>query len=212
MLENDGRKGSVQSLNFRNVPLLLLFTGIVLPLILSTVAGSNSEIEFLRYLHTHSSPSLDSLAVFITNLGGIKASLIYGAVLALFAASQKDKQATFFIILAVGGAGMINALAKLTFHRNRPSAWETLVIEESYSFPSGHAMASMAFALTLVYLMWNCRARVITIMFCTSYVVVISTTRLYLGVHFPSDILAGWCLSFAWVMGVRLIVQRIVLH
>src|SRR3990167_6860759 len=104
------------------------------------------------------------------------------------------------LLLAGASAGLLNFGLKLLFGRSRPELWTHLVTESSYSFPSGHAMLSSALALALVSIFWGTKYRVTVAIGAALYIAMIGFTRLYLGVHYPSDIIAGWCASFAWVI------------
>jgi membrane-associated phospholipid phosphatase len=85
--------------------------------------------------------------------------------------------------------------------------WESLSHKSSYSFPSGHAMASMTFVAALVILIWGTRWCGLVLALGSAFVIAIGWTRLYLGVHFPSDILAGWTAALAWAIGVSLVLK-----
>ena len=100
------------------------------------------------------------------------------------------------------GAALMNLLAKHVFSRVRPDLWLSLIPETTFIFPSGHAMQSMAVGCGLVLLLWQSRWRTLMIVVATLFVIAVGTSRMYLGVHYPSDILAGWSASFAWVMGL----------
>jgi undecaprenyl-diphosphatase len=70
------------------------------------------------------------------------------------------------------------------------------------SFPSGHAMASMALAVALIVLLWPTRWRYPMLLGGIFFTIMVGLSRIYLGVHYPSDVLAGWVASLAWVMGL----------
>ena len=76
-----------------------------------------------------------------------------------------------------------------------------------YFLPSGHTMAAMSIAAPLVILAWNTRFRWPTLVLAAIYVVAVGATRVYLGAHFPSDVLAGWCLTVLWVSAVVMVVR-----
>jgi undecaprenyl-diphosphatase len=105
------------------------------------------------------------------------------------------------------GSIVINRTAKLLLHRVRPHLWESLSPEFDFAFPSGHAMSSMTLVAALVILTWGTRWRWLVLSFGGLFVLAIGWTRLYLGVHFPSDILAGWMVSLAWAIGVSLLIR-----
>ena len=83
--------------------------------------------------------------------------------------------------------------------------WESIVPEHNYSFPSGHAMGSMTLACVLVLLAWRTRARWAVLCAAAVFVVLVGMSRVYLGVHYPSDILAGWAAAIAWTIAVHVL-------
>ncbi|MBE9019821.1 phosphatase PAP2 family protein, partial [Chroococcidiopsidales cyanobacterium LEGE 13417] len=105
------------------------------------------------------------------------------------------------------GSIIINRTAKVLLHRVRPHLWESPAPEFDYGFPSGHAMSSMTLVVVLVILTWGSRWRWWVLAAGTIFVLVIGWTRLYLGVHYPSDILAGWMASIAWAVGVSWVIR-----
>jgi undecaprenyl-diphosphatase len=80
--------------------------------------------------------------------------------------------------------------------------------ESTFSFPSGHAMQSMAVGAALVILLWETRWRYVALLLSASFVLAVGLSRIYLGVHYPSDILAGWAASVAWVVGLRSVMMN----
>ncbi len=121
---------------------------------------------------------------------------------------RKYREAVFAAI-ALGGSALLNIGAKLAFARGRPSLWESIAPETTYSFPSGHAMGSMTLACVLFLLAWHTRWRWPVAALMGSFVVLVGWSRVYLGVHYPSDILAGWAVASAWVAAVFLSVYRV---
>lgn len=155
--------------------------------------------EVLLSINSLASPLLDTVSVIATQFGGVigvVALTVGGAV--LLWGRAKRRMATL-LTMGVGGAVLLNLLLKVVFQRDRPQLWERLVTENSYSFPSGHAMASSALALSLIVICWPTRLRWVSVAIAALYMIVIALTRLYLGVHYPSDILAGWAISAAWI-------------
>ena len=113
-----------------------------------------------------------------------------------------------FAGIALAGSGLLNVAAKHYFGRARPSLWESIAPESTFSFPSGHAMGSMTLAAVLVLLAWPTRWRWWVLGLAAAFVLMVGASRIYLGVHYPSDILAGWAAALAWVMGVYLVLFR----
>ena len=106
------------------------------------------------------------------------------------------------MLLTVVSSGLLNLLAKLLFHRDRPSLWESSTSELYFSFPSGHAMLSMTLVVALTLLVPRNPWRSLFLFGGVMLAIEIGWTRLYLGVHYPSDILGGWALAIAWAIGV----------
>lgn len=194
--------------------LLLVALAFWLPVILfSEIAEEVREQETIHFdagalvwLNQFASPWLDRLMIIVTDFGGGIAGVLAVVGLAWLLWRQQHYRQAVFAVVAIGGAGAINTLLKLLFARDRPSLWETLIVETTYSFPSGHAMLSSSIAFVLVLLFWHSRYRWWVVAAGTLYVLAIGLTRLYLGVHYPTDIVAGWCVSAAWVAIVATVV------
>jgi len=100
----------------------------------------------------------------------------------------------------------LNLLAKLLFQRHRPMLWPQRPPETDFGFPSGHAMVTLAVVVTLVVLICPTRWRWVALLVGASFAFLVGVSRLYLGVHDPSDIIAGWWAALVWVCGIRVIV------
>jgi undecaprenyl-diphosphatase len=109
-----------------------------------------------------------------------------------------------FFAVAMAGTGALNQGAKLFFRRDRPDLWlsPSPAPEHTYSFPSGHAMGSMALVAALAVLAWPTRWRRWPIIVGGAFTLLVGFSRVYLGVHYPSDVAAGWCASLGWVLGL----------
>ncbi|MFO0569534.1 MAG: phosphatase PAP2 family protein [Polyangiaceae bacterium] len=130
---------------------------------------------------------------------GLTLTLLAALVtLALFFARARADAA--FLAAASIGAGALNALLKLAFSRPRPLVLAHLSQAGGYSFPSGHAMASAAIyaAVALVIIRRFPRARWPVTLAFGAFVFGIGASRVYLGVHYPSDVLAGFALGLSW--------------
>ena len=163
----------------------------------------------LYSVHSLHGTLLDQIVPLITNLGGVAGVVGIIGIASAALATKRKYLALLQMLVGVGGAVLLNMLVKGFFARQRPDLWERLVTETSYSFPSGHSMASAALALSVVLIAWNTRFRWWVVAAASLYVVTIGFTRLYLGVHYPTDILAGWSLGAAWVLFVVWIIGGI---
>ena len=194
-----------------NKRLILLFAGVLVPLftfgLLAEEVFDKEIFSFdqpiLLFLHAHSTQRLDQLMVWSSRAGSALMLVPLAVIIAVLLYRQADRKRTAFWVLAVGGAAALNLLAKLSFARARPTLWVSILPETTFSFPSGHAMATMALVTASAYLMRHRpKARATIIGVGGVFVGLVGVSRVYLGVHYPSDILAGWLASFAWVTGV----------
>ena len=151
-------------------------------------------------------PTLTTLALVLSTVGGVEV-MIGLSVLTTFGLWFVAKREAVFFAFSMGGASLIMLLTKYAFGRPRPELFPDVDFWQSASpsFPSGHATGSAAFFLT-VYLVVSRLAprwRPLAAVFGLLMVLSISASRLYLQVHYPSDILAGLSLGAAWVLGVN---------
>ena len=197
--------------------LLLLFIGVYIPLqvfgllaiqVWENEGGFPWDVPLLMAIHKTAQAQLDIFAATLTKFGSVwivsPIVVVIGLVL-LF--SRRWRSLTYWLTVMLGTA-IINTTTKVLMHRVRPHLWESFYPPKlDYAFPSGHAMTSMALVAALVILTWGSIWCWSVLIIGSLFVVAIGWTRLYLGVHFPSDILAGWMVSLAWTIGVSLLIK-----
>lgn len=176
---------------------LLLFVSLASDVVMFGALGYDRSI--MVWLHAHESPVLTTTMTAVTELGGVVAVPIIAVLWAGLLWWRGSRRDAALLAAAVIGSTLLNSALKAVFQRDRPAFWEHLVVENSYSFPSGHAMASMSLAAALGVIAWSSRWRWPAVVLGAVYVLVVGLSRIYLGVHFPSDILAGWCVAVLWV-------------
>lgn len=165
----------------------------------------NWELPILYTIHAQTGAKLNLLAETLTRLGSFKTTTPVIAGMALSFFWSKRWNYSLYTVMIFLGAIAISYTGKIIVHRARPHLWELFYqVGSDYSFPSGHAMSSMSLALVLIILTWNSPWRWLTVIFGSLFVLSIAWTRLYLGVHYPSDILGGWMIAIAWSMVVLL--------
>ncbi len=197
-------------------PVLLprLVVGVVLPLLLVGVLAESVldgdrfafEVPLLLALHAHHAPLLDRLALLMTDLGGVDVIAPVSAAMLGYLWLRQRPLALFFA-LSVGGSALVTLLLKELLPRVRPQLWPRLVSESDASFPSGHALYSLALVLAILLLCWPlprfARWRWPALLLGLAFAGLVGVSRLYLGVHYPSDVLAGWLTGLAWVLGIH---------
>lgn len=160
----------------------------------------------LRRLHT---PLLNQLMIGITFLGEPTfLVIISGIVSGLMALKQQWFRGVVFLIAALGATGL-NVLLKNVFARSRPALWERSVDVSYSSFPSGHAMVAFVIYGLIGYLLaarFKHRSGLIlglTLLLVT----LIGLSRLYLGVHWPTDVVAGYAAGLVWLVACVLTLE-----
>lgn len=194
-------KESIPNKRLRMLFFAFIASSLSLALLSGLVANGvtrNFDVATLEWINSHANPAFDTFFVAVTQLAGVLAVSGVTLLLTLYFVFVKQYHKALFVALSVGGASLLGYALKSVFDRPRPDLWEWIVVETNFSFPSGHATASMALALCIVVLLWRTKWRTATIAVMATYVAVIGFSRLYLGVHFPTDILGGWLLSLGW--------------
>lgn len=194
----------------------LLFAGMLLPLwIFAELADEVHEMErfvfddpILLQAKVLAGPGLDGFFVVVSKLG-YEGVIAMDLVLVLTLLALKHWREAIFAATAFVGSSLLNVGAKQFFQRDRPTLWESISPEDTFSFPSGHAMGSMTLVMTAILLAWPSRWRWPVLLFASAFAVLVGYSRVYLGVHFPSDILAGWMAGTAWVVGVYLVLFHV---
>ncbi len=204
----------------RPLALLAAFAVILLPLLLFGALAEDVwsretfrwDSPLLQRFHAHATPNFDALMLLASRLGGITVMVPFVVMIALVLWWRGHLHQSWFLAIGVGGACVFNIIAKMIFARTRPDLWLSIAPENDYSFPSGHSMLSMAVIASILFLVWQWKLarslQVLATLFGAAFVAWVGLSRLYLGVHFPSDVIAGWCASLAWVSAVHLLWTR----
>lgn len=141
--------------------------------------------------------------LLISNLHGIVGISILAAVMALFLIWKRGWYWLLALVLALPGGMLLNLLTKHAFGRARPSFSDPILALTTYSFPSGHVAASTLFygvlAAFIVARIDAWRWRVLIVLLAFLLVALVALSRVYLGVHYLSDVLAALVESIAWL-------------
>jgi undecaprenyl-diphosphatase len=149
-------------------------------------------------------PGRDALAHTITDLGDVR-FLMPAALAAVAALSIKGRRVSALLFAgSVLGGWLLETVLKISFHRTRPDLWPALVTEKTASFPSGHATMTTVFFGGIVALVFhltkNRMARAGALFAGAVIVLAVGFTRIYLGAHWLTDVLAGFLVGLLWVV------------
>lgn len=156
----------------------------------------------LRWMHAHQTPWLEDLMIEVTMLGTWIVVLSIVSIAGLFLWLTRHRYSTVLLLVATAGGIGLNNILKIGFDRPRPQVFEWGTHVSSSSFPSGHAMSSAVVYITVAYLAARLQkthiARLATLTIAGCIVAVICFSRMYLGVHYPSDVAAGVIIGLSW--------------
>jgi membrane-associated phospholipid phosphatase len=201
----------------RSSTLFVFVVAVVLPLtvllsiavLVKTHSNMQWDVYLLRLAARHHRPRLTSAMKAFTTLGSfLTVGLLASAAVVVLLVARAWRQA-LLIAVAVSSAVLLNLWLKVIFHRRPPDVVQPLLAPSKYSFPSGHAMSATALATALVIIAWPTRWRWVVTPLALAYAFLVGVSRVYLGVHFPSDVLGGWALSLALVTGMHLVLEAI---
>ncbi len=148
-------------------------------------------------------PVIDGVMLFFTYLGNWQVVLAEVVLICIFYAEKKRWDYILAVLFAVGGGEVLVWLIKHLIQRPRPFLIDDLIYEKSFSFPSGHAFIAIAFYGLLTYFLVsaakNRLLKKLMIAACAFLSLTIGISRIYLGVHWPTDVLAGFALGAIWL-------------
>jgi membrane-associated phospholipid phosphatase len=165
------------------------------------------DIEVRLFIHSVASPGLTIAMAWLTNLGNGWFLFPFGAVIVYYLARANRRREAALFGISLLGANIFDQAMKLAFQRPRPDPFFDYPRPFTYSFPSGHAFVSFCFYLTLAEILiepgWPRSRRILAWTAAASTTFVVGLSRIYLGVHHPSDVIAGYVGAIAWTCVVR---------
>lgn len=160
------------------------------------------DTSILLGIHQFANPALDAVMLAITWLGD--PSFVVIVVFASFFVLwwRRDRQKAKIFLIACLGALILNTGLKLCFTKQRPQLWHSLIRETSFSFPSGHALGSLVLYGLIAYFLATNYPKFSILIYSLTVILIaaIGLSRLYLGVHWFTDIVAGYGVGFLWLM------------
>lgn len=217
-----GLAGLARQISRRERGELVVLVGALLLIVLLLVAvvltgqvleGDTQRFDerVLRSLRRADDPSvpigprwLHGVALDLTALGSATVIGLVVAAIAGFLLLQGMRRTALLVLVASAGGWLLNDALKVLFQRARPDVVPHLREVMTLSFPSGHAMTSAAVYLTLGVLLMRIADRRVTRFYCIAVAMtatfLIGSSRVYLGVHYPTDVLAGWIFGLCWAL------------
>ncbi len=160
------------------------------------------------FVSQHITPMTTTIFKIITNLGGAIVILVVTLCILLFV---KDKKYGIYVTINLVVITLINQILKNIIQRPRPTEFR-IIDEVGYSFPSGHSMVSMAFYGFLIYLTYknvqNKYLKWISCIILSILIILIGISRIYLGVHYASDVIGGFCFSIGYLIIFTKIIKK----
>jgi membrane-associated phospholipid phosphatase len=162
------------------------------------------DLYLLQAIHTHDTPVLTKLAFTLSFIGSPSAlgtGILIACVVLWIRRMRHD---AVLLAIAIAGAALIDTILKLHFRRIRPTVAWAFVKEHSFSFPSGHSVGAVVLYGTITYLVWSHlhdhKQRTAVIACALALIAGIGLSRVYLGVHYPTDVAAGYLVGLLWLL------------
>ncbi|WP_455139090.1 phosphatase PAP2 family protein [Thermophilibacter sp.] len=183
---------------------VLLAAALVFMLLLEDVTeGSVLRLDTMAYELFVVRLRSDALTPLMEGVTSLASVVVLAVMAAVIAALAPGRAPGWCVSVNLVGVVALNQLLKFIVQRPRPDGFR-LVAESGYSFPSGHSMVSMAFFGLLIWMVWRFHRRdVMRVVWCVVFglvIVMVGVSRIYLGVHYASDVLAGFCVSIMWLV------------
>lgn len=203
---------------FLTMGLALIAAALVLFVAVAALVAEGATDRFdraiLLWLDRQSTPRMDGLALEVTALGSGTLAVLIALVASAFFWQTRHRYSAALLWVGLGGGLILNALLKSIFDRPRPDlfAWRVPYAGLS-SYPSGHAMTAMILYATLAYTFLRLQPtpalRRLTVAVFVLIIACVGVSRVYLGVHYPSDVIGGFLAGFAWATVCALGIEAI---
>jgi undecaprenyl-diphosphatase len=180
----------------------LIFIRITRELIEGEVSAVDSRI--LLAVARIRTPWLTMVAVDVTALGSITLVILFSAFTLVVLLVLRDRLAAFQLLAASAGAGILTMVTKDIIERTRPEQGQQLIVVSGFSYPSGHSVSTSALYLTIAIIggryVQHSGARAAIFLAVAVVLVMIGASRVYLGVHYATDVVSGISLGSAWAL------------
>ena len=182
----------------------ILVAALVFVVLLGEVAsGEIMRLDTLAYELFVERLRSDAVTHFMEAFTSLASVVVLAVLAAVIAALAPGKAPGWCVAVNLVCVVVLNTVLKEIVQRPRPEGFR-LISETGYSFPSGHSMVAMAFFGLLIWMVWRYHRRdVMRVVWCVVFglvIVMVGVSRIYLGVHYASDVLAGFCVSLVWLV------------
>jgi len=183
---------------------LVLFTWLGREILEGEILAFDGRLRTL--VHDLASPRLTTLMGAASLYGGPAVLVPVGLLVAVAFLVKGWRRGALLVVVTLAGAGLLNGLLKFSFARVRPASFFDYPLPGSPSFPSGHALYAASIfgglAVLLTARIPNLLLQLAIWFVAISLILLVGLSRVYLGVHYPSDVLAGYAIGIIWVIGV----------
>lgn len=187
---------------------LIIFIGLLLMMLFNPAPVQSIDDALRQIINAHRSVVWNIFFVNFTQLFNSKETIIWIVITAILSGIMVNRRFVWQVLLTIGSGVLLNRIIKLLIQRPRPNT-NLLMHYSSYSFPSGHSSVAALVLGCLILLTWQVvRRNWVKITITTILVILvlaIGFSRVYVGAHYPSDVLAGWCLGTVVVTGFQLL-------
>ena len=159
-----------------------------------------------NFVHGFASPPLTMLMQWMSFFGSTLFLTAFGVLIVIALYLKKHRRGAILFTITTVGASVLIVTLKLAFHRARPTPFFNTMLPSSDSFPSGHSLASFCFygalAVILTSRLKNFWLKSTVWIASLAMILLVGISRIYLGVHYPSDVVAGFAVGLIWVMAI----------
>jgi undecaprenyl-diphosphatase len=183
---------------------IVIVFGLLAREVFLTARAGPLDREITLFVRGLESPFRNNLAIVLTFFGSHLFIIPATLVVAYLLRAKGHPTSALLFFSSVAGGFVLNALLKISFQRARPDLWPALVSEHTFSFPSGHAAMSTVFygglASVVFHLTDRRGPRILAVAGALIAILTIMATRVYLGVHWTTDVIAGFVVGIFWVV------------
>lgn len=172
-----------------------------------TISSIGIYIPFIQQLDTsvigwisqHRTALFDDVAMFLSYVGGLPVMLLLFGIWCIQLIRSKKRTSSLFIFLGLIGGSIIGWILKYLFDRPRPDSIYQMIETYGAAFPSAHSLYAAVLSCLIMFIFYKHKhARLITFFACL-WAVGMGFSRVYLGAHYPTDVIAGWSIALIWV-------------